>query len=134
MSERIDTFNRSLKGKYINLTTYRGNGEGVSTPVMFAKTNNKLYVETRASRYKVKRIMNNPNVQFVTCTMRGKVNSTIMKGKARVLQASEQDIAFKALRDRYFRFKLGDSLSKKKSSKKVDDRVYLEIIPEGFGD
>ncbi|MFX1496994.1 MAG: PPOX class F420-dependent oxidoreductase [Promethearchaeota archaeon] len=135
MSESItkDMLNGVLKSKYINLTTYRANGEGVPTPVMFAEVNNRLYVETRASRYKVKRIINNPDVQFSACTMRGKVNGSIIKGKARILGSSEQDIAYKALRKRYFRFRLGDFLSKLSSSndkKKIDERVYLEIVPD----
>jgi len=38
MAESIPKQNLStlLKKKYINLTTYRKNGEGVSTPVIFA--------------------------------------------------------------------------------------------------
>lgn len=135
MAESImnNMLNGVLKSKYINLTTFRGNGEGVPTPVMFAEANNKLYVETRVSRYKVKRIINNPNVQFSACTMRGKVNGSIIKGKARILRSSEQDTAFKALRKRYFRFRLGDFLSKIRSpndKQKIDEKVYLEIIPE----
>ncbi|MFW9818004.1 MAG: pyridoxamine 5'-phosphate oxidase family protein, partial [Candidatus Thorarchaeota archaeon] len=49
-----------LGKKYINLTTFRKNGEAVPTPVMFAEVNGKLYVETQLSRYKVNRIKNNP--------------------------------------------------------------------------
>ncbi|MFW9896576.1 MAG: PPOX class F420-dependent oxidoreductase [Candidatus Thorarchaeota archaeon] len=119
--------------KYINLTTFRENGEPVPTPVLFVEENGKLYVETRVSRYKVNRIKNNPKVQFAPCTMKGKALGTIIEGTARILPTSDQDIAFKALRDKYFRFRLGDSLSKMKSSRKkpkVDDRVYLEIIPD----
>lgn len=127
------TISELLGKKYINLTTFRENGEPVPTPVMFAEKNGKLYVETRVSRYKINRIKNNPKVQFTPCTMKGKVLGAMIEGTARILPASDQDIAFKALRDKYIRFKLGDSLSKMKSSRKKpkdDDRVYIEIIPD----
>ncbi|MFX1235143.1 MAG: PPOX class F420-dependent oxidoreductase [Promethearchaeota archaeon] len=129
----INTLNGLANNKYISLTTFRNNGEGVPTPVMFAIENNKLYVETRASRYKVNRIKNNPKVQFAPCRLKGKVIGPVIEGRARVLPASEQEVAFNALRKRYFRFRLGDTISKIKSSNKkqdIDDRVYLEIIPE----
>ncbi|MFX1324045.1 MAG: PPOX class F420-dependent oxidoreductase [Promethearchaeota archaeon] len=127
-----DNISELLGKKYINLTTFRENGEAVPTPVMFAEENGKLYVETRVSRYKVNRIKNNPKVQFAPCTMKGKTLGAMIQGTARILPTSYQDIAFKALRNKYFRFRLGDSLSKMKSSRKIkdDDRVYIEIIPD----
>ncbi|MFW9829875.1 MAG: PPOX class F420-dependent oxidoreductase [Candidatus Thorarchaeota archaeon] len=131
-SKAKSTLTELLGNKYINLTTFRENGEAVPTPVMFAEANGKLYVETRLSRYKVNRIKNNPKVQFSSCTMKGKVLGPMIEGTARILPTSDQSIAFEALREKYFRFRLGDSLSKIKSSRnklKNDDRVYIEIVP-----
>ncbi|MFX1323621.1 MAG: PPOX class F420-dependent oxidoreductase [Promethearchaeota archaeon] len=121
-----------LGKKYINLTTFRENGEAVPTPVMFAEENGKLYVETEASRYKVNRIKNNPKIEFAPCTVKGKPLGATVKGTARILPTSDQEIAFKVLRDKFFRLRLGDSLSKLKSSSKKlkdDDGVYIEIFP-----
>ncbi|MFW9824031.1 MAG: PPOX class F420-dependent oxidoreductase [Candidatus Thorarchaeota archaeon] len=119
------------KEKYISLTTYRKNGEGVPTPVLFAEENGKLYVETESTRYKVNRIKNNPNVQFAPCNMRGKLLGSSIDGTARILSESEKDIAFEALRKKYFRFRFGDALSRSKSkNSKKAEKVYIEIIPK----
>ncbi|MBI9044289.1 MAG: PPOX class F420-dependent oxidoreductase [Anaerolineaceae bacterium] len=45
--------------KYINIETYRQNGQGVKTPVWFVQKNEGLYVWTEESSYKVKRILKN---------------------------------------------------------------------------
>jgi PPOX class probable F420-dependent enzyme len=127
-SKSKNKLNMLFKHKYINLTTYRKNGEGVNTPVMFAEKEGKLYVETLASRYKVARINNNPRVQIAPSNMKGKVLGPSIEGIARVLSKSEQDDAFTALREKYFRLRLGDKIKGKKSEDV--DRIYLEISLE----
>ncbi len=97
---------------------------------MFVEEGGKLYVETRSSRYKVARIRNNPNVQFATSTMKGQITGPSLIGIARILSPSEENIAFKALRRRFFRLRLSDTFSKLKKKSEVDDKVYLEINPE----
>jgi len=128
LSENIkkNELNSLLEKKYINLTTYRKNGEGVDTPVLFSEKDGKLYVETQASRYKVVRIINNPKVQYAPCAARGEVQGPVMEGTARVLSKSEKEIAITTLRKKYFRLRL---LDKFKSKKKKDKDVHLEITP-----
>ncbi len=113
--------------KYINLTTYRKNGEGVPTPLLFAEKNNKIYVETPSSTYKIARIKNNPSVKIAPCLMRGKVVGPYLEGKARILPNLEKDVAIEALRSKYFRYRLAYKMRSKKTQ---DDERYIEIILE----
>lgn len=117
-----------FENKYINLITFRESGVGVPTPVMYAKKNGKIYVETRNSRYKVNRIKKNPKVQIAPCSMRGQILGPSVEGTARILSKNEQSVAFEALRKKYFRFRLSDKIKFGKSGD--DDKVYLEITPE----
>lgn len=56
---------------YLNLQTYRRNGEAMPTPVWFVQDGEKIYVRTIAGSGKVKRIHNNANVQIRPCGQRG---------------------------------------------------------------
>jgi len=46
--------------KYISLTTFRKNGAAVATPVWFGEGDGKLYIMTRSTFGKSKRIRNKP--------------------------------------------------------------------------
>ncbi len=72
--------------KYINLETYRKNGQGVRTPVWFVEEDNGdggnvLYVRTSDDTGKYKRVRNNPSVQIAPCDMRGSVKASGLKEK-----------------------------------------------------
>ncbi len=57
-----------MKGKYLNLTSFRRDGTGVSTPVWFVQENGRLFVRTDGDSYKVKRIAHNPSVTIAECS------------------------------------------------------------------
>jgi len=64
--------------KYINLATFRKNGQEVRTPVWFAGeppqgVPEKLYVYSTANSGKAKRIRNNRHVRLAPCDARGKL-------------------------------------------------------------
>ena len=60
--------------KYISLTTYRKNGDGVATAVWIAPLpDGRAGFTTGSDSGKVKRIGNNPRVTVRPCDMRGKV-------------------------------------------------------------
>src|SRR5260221_1636589 len=69
----------SLQGhKYVNLETFRKNGQGVRTPVWFAGepeqgAPEKLYVYSTADSGKAKRIRNNSRVRVAPCDVSGKL-------------------------------------------------------------
>ena len=51
--------------KYINIETFRKNGEGVRTPVWFAQEGDVLYAWTESTSGKAKRIRRNGKVRVV---------------------------------------------------------------------
>jgi PPOX class probable F420-dependent enzyme len=91
--------------KYINLETYRKNGQGVRTPVWFVEMINGdvsvLYVRTSDDTGKYKRVRNNSSVQIAPCDMRGSVKGNWVKGEARIADEEEKIKAFKMLEKKY---------------------------------
>jgi PPOX class probable F420-dependent enzyme len=91
--------------KYINVETYRKNGQGVRTPVWFVESDNDdnsiLYIRTSNDTGKYKRIRNNPSVQIAPCDMRGSVKGKWVKGEARIASEDEKMKAFKMLEKKY---------------------------------
>ena len=56
---------------YMNLETYRKNGEGVKTPVWFVQAGSTFYVRTGEDSWKVKRLRSNPQASIVPSTSTG---------------------------------------------------------------
>ncbi len=79
--------------KCISLSTYKENGEGVPTPVWFAKENNDIYIMTEEQSWKAKRIKKSSKVAFVSCSYRGKIRRKFkdlrIVGKAEFLEQEE---------------------------------------------
>jgi uncharacterized protein len=103
-----DTRFASLQGhKYINLETFRKNGQGVRTPVWFAGeaedgTPEKLYVYSTANSGKAKRIRNNPRVRVAPCDMRGKLLGDWIDARAEIVTDAEAEHGMKLLNKKYF--------------------------------
>ena len=125
-----------LKDEYsIVLTTFRKNGQGVTTPVWFAHKDGKLLLCTWGKFWKVKRIKNNPNVEFAPAKTRigspskYTVTGKTIRGVARFLEGEEAKEANRLLRKKYGFFKyilLNRLISAFSSSGKI---VHFEIIP-----
>jgi hypothetical protein len=88
--------------KYICLTTFRKTGVGVPTPVWFGVDNEKLYVMTRSTMGKTKRIRNNPQVKVAPCTIRGKVTGPEYPATAHILPAEEYKHARETINRKYW--------------------------------
>ena len=88
--------------KYISLKTFRKNGLGVPTPVWFGEQDGKLYVMTRGTMGKAKRIRNNPNVSIAPCTVRGKVTSNEFPATARILPLEDGPRARQSINRKYW--------------------------------
>lgn len=129
MGESTHDFS-TLKGRrYMSLTTFRKNGQAVSTPVWFADVGGKLYVTTSRVSGKVKRLRNNPAITVAPCTASGKVLGPTTAGTARLLPDSEASAAEQALAAKYgWQKRLFSKIILWR--KKQDDTVYLEITPE----
>jgi PPOX class probable F420-dependent enzyme len=89
--------------KYVNLQTYRKNGQPVNTPVWFVLSDEKMYVVTRELTGKVKRIKNNTDVKIVLCTFSGKLKGEWISGKAEKITGEEADKAI-SLRNKKYGF------------------------------
>ena len=87
--------------KYLNLESYRGNGQGVRTPLWFVEDDGALYFYTVAHSYKVKRIRNNPRVRVAPCDMRGNVKGEWVDATARRLGEADSRRANELLNRKY---------------------------------
>jgi PPOX class probable F420-dependent enzyme len=68
-----DTF-RALAGeKFVSLTTFKRDGDGVAAPVWLVADGERLVVWTPADSWKVKRLRRDPRVTLVPCGRRGAV-------------------------------------------------------------
>jgi uncharacterized protein len=98
----------SLQGqKYINLETFRKNGQGVRTPVWFAGepeqgVPEKLYVYSTADSGKAKRIRNNPRVRVAPCDVRGKLLGEWIDALAEIVTGAEAEHGMQLLNKKYF--------------------------------
>jgi PPOX class probable F420-dependent enzyme len=99
--------------KYLNLETYKKNGDGVKTPVWFAAdpaadlsgNEARLFMYTIGNTGKVKRIRNNPHVKIAPCTVRGEVLGEWFDAKAEVITGDVASQAMKLLNKKYFPLK-----------------------------
>lgn len=89
--------------KTVALTTYRKDGSGVATPMWIAQADSGLVSMTEADSYKVKRILNNPEVTLVVSDSRGRVapSATAYSASARVLTKEETTAAVDAVMSKY---------------------------------
>jgi uncharacterized protein len=88
---------------YINLETYRRNGQPVATPVWFTidHDNKMIYIITRTETGKVKRLRNNSNVRIVPCGIRGQPKGEWLTGRATFATPEQQEIALKQRNKKY---------------------------------
>jgi PPOX class probable F420-dependent enzyme len=77
------------KQKYLNLETFRRNGESMKTPVWFVLDDEILYVQTVANSGKVKRIRHHGNVTISPCKMDGTSTGSWVPASAREVTGAE---------------------------------------------
>ena len=87
--------------KYINLETYKRDNTPIKTPVWFVIDNGLVYIITRESTGKVKRLKNNQNVRIVPCSFKGEIKSEWVNGKAQKIMGSEADKVIKIRKKKY---------------------------------
>ena len=98
MGNNLDQF---LDQKYINLETYKKDGTSIRTPVWFVIDDDLIYVITRESTGKVKRLKNNHDVRIVLCSFKGEPKNEWIKGKAEKITGKEVEIAIKLRKKKY---------------------------------
>jgi uncharacterized protein len=99
--------------KYLNLETFRKNGEGVKTPVWFAvdpsvnldSSEAKLYVYTTGDTGKVKRIRNNNRVRVAPCNASGGLLGEWVDARADIVAGAEAGRGMQLLNKKYVPWK-----------------------------
>ena len=86
---------------YLNLETYRKNGESMRTPVWFVQQGETLYVWTQANSGKVKRIRKNASVKVTPCKVDGTVIGEWQNAQARVLDEVETNRVNQLMKKKY---------------------------------
>lgn len=87
--------------KYINLETYKKNGQVVQTPVWFVLDEGVIYVRTDKNSGKVKRSQNNPNVHLMPCNIRGRPKGEWIDGTIQIANENESNRAKQLLNQKY---------------------------------
>ena len=83
-------FSELQTAQYINLETFKRNGDGVKTPVWQVYHEGRSYVWTQADSWKVKRIRNNSKVKIVPSDARGTPEGDWFDGRARILDGNAE--------------------------------------------
>ena len=98
MGDKLEQFS---KQKYINLETYKRDNTPVKTPVWFVIDKGLVYIITRESTGKVKRLKNNQNVRVVPCSFKGEIKNEWVNGKAQMVTGCEADNVIKLRKKKY---------------------------------
>jgi hypothetical protein len=113
--------------QYINLETFKRDGNGVKTPVWAAPLDGKLVVMSAGDAFKVKRLRRDARARVAACDVRGTVRGPWLEATGRILEGGE-DVkrAHAALRGKYgWQMAIGDFFAR--LAGRIDKRAYLEI-------
>ena len=115
------------KQQYLNIETFRKNGQGVKTPVWFAQDGETLHVWTQAGAGKAKRIRNNGTVRIAPCNSPEEVHGEWRDASA-IANNSEKSINYTAnlFKKKYgLMFNVFSLLSKVRGKKNISIEVHL---------
>lgn len=87
--------------RYLNLETFRRNGQGVRTPLWFVQMDGLLYVRTPENSGKVKRLRNNPRVRVVASDAVGKPKANWVEGTAQFAGSDQAHRVNELLKEKY---------------------------------
>jgi uncharacterized protein len=90
-----------FRGRYLSITSYKRDGQGVATPVWFVQRDGKLLVQTDAAAGKVKRIRRNPQVRIAVCTASGRLRGEQVPAVAEILPDSQISAVERLIADKY---------------------------------
>lgn len=96
-----DAITPFLSAKYLNLETYRKNGQPVQTPVWFVTNNGIIYVTTPSTTGKVRRLNHNVNIRIVPSDMNGNPKGNWIHATAYFANESESVKAIALRKKKY---------------------------------
>ncbi len=117
--------------QYLNLRSFKKDGQPVDTPVWFALLEDRVVVFTDGTSYKVKRIRRNPRVEVARCEFNGKLLGPWVAGTCRAVEDDKERVAraYQALNKKYgWLMRLGTFFST--LAGRVGRRLILEIALE----
>lgn len=97
----VDSLAQFSNQSYINLETYKKNGQAVRTPLWFVEDYGVLYMRTPAMSAKVRRIRNNPRVRVVPSDWRGNPLGVWIDGEAHLIEASQAEWVNQLVKRKY---------------------------------
>jgi PPOX class probable F420-dependent enzyme len=122
----MDKLAQFANQQYINVETFRKNGQGVQAPVWFVGDGGTLYVRTVDNSWKVKRIRNNPRVRVMPCDVRGGPKGEWVEGQARFADAAEAERVNQLLGRKYgFQKTIFEVMSKLQGRKYTVFAIHL---------
>ena len=99
MDSRFDQF---IDQKYLSLETYKRDSTPIQTPVWFVTENDQLYITTKETTGKVKRLRNNQNARIAVCSMKGDIKSDwVDVGLEKVPEESDVEKIVKLRKKKY---------------------------------
>ena len=99
MDSRFDQF---IDQKYLSLETYKRDSTPIQTPVWFVTENDQLYITTKETTGKVKRLRNNQNARIAVCSMKGDIKSNwVDVGLEKIPQESDVEKIIKLRKKKY---------------------------------
>ena len=99
MDSRFDQF---IDQKYLSLETYKRDSTPIQTPVWFVTDNDQLYITTKETTGKVKRLRNNQNARIAVCSMKGDIKSDwIDVGLEKIPEESDVEKIVKLRKKKY---------------------------------
>ena len=99
MDSRFDQF---IDQKYLSLETYKRDNTPIQTPVWFVTENDHLYITTKETTGKVKRLRNNQNARIAVCSMKGDIKSNwVNVGLEKIPEESDVEKIVKLRKKKY---------------------------------
>ena len=123
-------FSNLEKQQYINLTTFRKTGVGVTTPVWFAQDGDCVYVMTQPIAGKAKRIRNNPRVEVAPSDMKGTPLGAAVAAQAKIVEGDEAKFAEKTISKKYgLMYSIINFTNRLRGAPETGQRVFIKITP-----
>jgi PPOX class probable F420-dependent enzyme len=122
-------FNPAVE-RYVSLATYRRDGREIRTPVWIAEVDANFYVFSEGNAGKVKRIRANGRARLAACDMRGRIGSTWLEARGRVVsQADLIERVYMALRRKYgWQMTVGNLISKLTGRYAKQAIIELQVV------
>ena len=124
-----------VRQKTIRLTTFRKDGAAGSTPVSIVVDGNRAYFRSFERSIKVRRMRNNPSVEFGPATASGTPTGSAQPGSVRLLEGAEYRNAGRLLRQKYpFLHGVLVPMAHRLMRFKFGRTVHAELIPSSSSD